>query len=111
MRNLFYINSVLVSINIVLGFTIFLGLYFLIILGVAQVLMSLIIAYNKKQLTKDIRYLFTIYTVITITILTGVLLMYLNPIPTSYTLLYLGLITSVTMAFLHLYITFLINKL
>jgi len=111
MEKLYLINKVLVIINVILGFTIFLGLYFLIILGIAQILMSLIIAYNKKQLTEAITQMFNTYSIITAIILTGILLMYCKIIPSVDLLVYIGLIVSVIMAFLHLYITYLIHKL
>ncbi len=111
MKNLYKINKFLIITNIVLGFTIYAGLLFLIPLGIIQIMMSLIIAFNRKQLNNDTMILFRIYTVVSTGILTGIILMYFEFIPITNTLFVLGLSVSIIMAFLHLKITHLIQKL
>ncbi len=111
MKELHKINKILIIINIILGFTIYAGLLFLILLGIVQILMSLIIAYNRKQLNNYTMILFSIYTVVTTSILIGILLTYYEFVPITETLFVLGLSISITMAFLHLKITYLIQKL
>lgn len=110
MKKLYQINKVLVIINIILGFTIYFGLLFLIPLGITQLIMSLIIAYNKKDLSNDISILFSVYIVITSIILLCILCNYLGYIHFDDSIFYLGMGTSILMAFLHLYITYLIQK-
>jgi len=111
MKNLYHINKVLIIINIALGLTIYLGLLFLIPLGIVQIIMSIIIAYNEKKLTKEIRSLFNTYSITSSLILIGILFMYCKFIPDNHLLIYIGLATSILMAFLHLKITYLIHKM
>jgi len=110
MKNIHQINKVLVIINVILGFTIYFGLLFLILLGIAQIFMSVIIAFNRKKLTKEINLLFNIYVSITTLIITSFFFMSFEFIPNQEGAIYLILFISVGMAFLHLKITHMINK-
>jgi|GEM_PF-2634447 len=109
MKNLFKVNRVLIITNIVLGLTIYLGLLFLIPLGIAQVIMSVIIYNNLKQYNQQIKNQFIIYVSITSIILIGIVLSSLDVIDIKYFFIH-GMTISIIMAFLHLNITYLIFK-
>ncbi len=109
MKHLYQINKVLIIINLILGLTIYLGLLFLIVLGIAQIIMSVIIAYNEKQLTKEVSTLYNIYALTTVSILVIFLLMYCAFIPSSSILIFSMIAISIIIAFLHLRITYLIK--
>jgi len=110
MKNLFLVNRLLVIINIILGFTIYFGLLFLILLGAVQIIMSIIIASSNKTYNTKIKTLFNTYALITTSILVGICLMSLEIIPISAGIFYFGMGSSIIMAFLHLNITHLIYQ-
>lgn len=109
MKNLHNINKTLVIINIVLGFTIYLGLLFLIPLGIAQIIMAIVMIANEKKLTKEIYNLLTVYCIITTVILIGFFFIYTSFLPNNEGLFLIMMIVSVLLAFLNLYITSLVD--
>lgn len=111
MKNVFHLNRALVIINVVLGFTIYLGLLFLIPLGIIQIIMSFTIYNYRHGFTKQIKTLFKTYVIITSIILIGILLILFDITSINQGVIYCGLLTSIIMAFLHLKITYLIYEL
>lgn len=107
MKYLFQINKVLIIVNIILGFTIYLGLLFLIPLGIIQIIMAFIIAFNKGKLNKKTMFLFKTYCIITGSVLIGLLSMYMDYI-TNQAFLFCLLGVSIVLAFMHLKITHMI---
>ena len=109
MKNLYLINKWLIIINTVLYITVYLGLIFQILLGAIQVIMAIIIAFNITKLTKRAKRLFQIYSITTITFLLLFLTDYIKLNNDLYELI-TWIIIPQTLAFLHLYITYLIYK-
>lgn len=110
MKNLYQINKTLVITNIVLGFTIYLGLLFLIPLGIAQIIMGIYMIYNEKKLTKKISKLLTFYILTSTSVLISLFFIYTSFFTNGDGLFILIMIISILLAFLHLYITYLINN-
>lgn len=111
MKKLHHINKGLIITNIVLGFTIYLGLLFLIPLGVLQIIMTINMIINEKKLNKGISNLLTIYCINTTSVLIVLFFIYTSFIPSNEGLLLAVILISILLAFLHLYITSLINKM
>lgn len=110
MKYLYLINKWLIIINALLFIIPFYGLMFLTILGSAQVIMALIIAFNFSKLNKSGKTQFIIYSIITIIVLFTV-----QCIDSIFTNVHhyvhkACLIVSVLLAFLHLNITYLLYK-
>lgn len=106
---MYLINKWFIIINIILYITVYLGLIFQILLGAVQVVMAIIIAFNFSKLIKRIKRLFIIYSIATIVFLVVFFTGYLKSNNDLYELIAWVIIPQ-TLAFLHLYITFLIHK-
>ncbi|WGD33736.1 hypothetical protein [Olleya sp. YS] len=109
MKNLYNINKTLIIINIILGFTIYLGLLFLIPLGIVQIIMAMVMIANEKKITKEIYNLLSVYCITTTVILIGFFFMYTSFLPSNDGLFLIMMIVSVLLAFLNLYITSLVD--
>ena len=110
MKHIHKINKILIIINLILGLTIYFGLLFLIPLGIVQIIMSVIIAFYYRKLTNVIRLLLIIYCSITALVLISLLYMYLKS-NDNQGLFILSMCISVGLAFLHLKITYMIDKI
>lgn len=108
MRQLYKINVILLIINLVLYLTLYLGMLFSILVGVTQIIMSIIIAYNFKTLTKKIKMLFTTYLVflILLTLIALTNYFYLN---NNYIVI-IWFVLPILLAIYHTFITFKISK-
>ena len=108
MKKLHKINLVLVIFTAVLYLTYYFGMLFSIVLGFAQVIISLCILSEYKTLPKNIKIWFSVYLTGTVSILT---LIFTNTITLhkDIGLLIYFIIPSI-LALLHLYITYLISK-
>ncbi|WP_290702111.1 hypothetical protein [Lacinutrix sp.] len=111
MKNIHNINKGLIITNIILGFTIYFGLLFLIPLGISQIIMAIRMVIDEKKLTKEITSLLTIYCISSTLVLIILFFMYTTLIPGSEGLFLLIMIISVLLAFLHLYITYLVKEM
>lgn len=111
MKKIHQINKGLIITNVVLGFTIYLGLLFLIPLGIAQIIMTFILFKNKSKLTKEISTLLLNYVIFTTIVLIIFLLIYFSIITSKEELVIALMVISVILAFFHLYITSLVNKI
>ncbi|SHH26139.1 hypothetical protein [Winogradskyella jejuensis] len=100
MNKLFKINLVLFSITAALYLIVYLGMLFSMVLGAAQILMSLVILYYFKTLSKTTKILFAFYLILAASVLS---LVYLNSVFDNV-LLYFGL--PMLTALFHLYITY-----
>lgn len=106
MKKLFKINFILAGITTILYTTIYLGLLFSIILGFAQVIMSLFILYNFKSLTQVTKALFILYLIPTAVVLTLIILDSYGNLDSLVEIIAFPM----TLAFLHLYITYRIKN-
>lgn len=109
MKKLYQLNKWLVIATLILYLTVILGMAFQIILGCIQVLMSLYILTHFKSLDRKLKPLFIFYISITTVILILIVTNnYNNWYSTNGTLLWI--ILPMTLAFLHLFITYKIYK-
>ena len=111
MKHLHITNTCLIGINVLLYFAIFPGMLFQIVLGIVQVIMAIIIAFHLKELTLKTRNLFYIYSIVTMIMLSLYAYHYIADIRNHgnyYLAIYF--IIPICLAFLHLYITYLINR-
>lgn len=106
MKRLYNVNKWLVIITILLYLTLYLGMLFQMVLGVGQVLMSLYMLYNYNKLEKQIKFLFNIYLVSVVTILS--VIAFGKIISTGFITIHL--IIPMLIAFFHLYITYKIKE-
>lgn len=110
MKYLYHINKWLVIINAALFIVPYIGLLFLIVLGISQLLMAFIILINYNILNKNGKIQFNIYATITILDLIIIKLLFDDTLMLSYTVVIVTLITSILLAFLNLSITYIIYK-
>ena len=106
MKFLYQTNKWLVIINALLFIIPFFGLLFSIILGAAQVIMALIIAYNIKKLNTRGKTKFGIYVLFSSIVL---MLIKIMPNPND-DIVIITLALCVLLALLHLNITYLLYK-
>lgn len=106
MINLFKINRVLVTITVLLCFTLWGGIIALPILGLSQIIMSCIIAMHMKRINKTTKLLFITYITSTISLI----LFFKTISKASLEILFLWILISIILACFHLYITYKIKK-
>lgn len=102
MKTLYKINLILVIINVILGLTIYLGLLFMIITGVCQVVMYLIYLSKWKDISKELKTPFIKYGIITVITLSVFSYALYDESDFLFTL---PMITSGLLAFYFLYIS------
>jgi hypothetical protein len=106
MKRLHNINKWLMLITLLLYITLCLGMLFQMVLGVGQVLMSFYMLYNYNKLEKQTKFLFNIYLVLVVTILS--VIAFGTIISTGFITTHL--VIPMLIAFFHLYITYKIQK-
>ncbi len=103
MKTLYKINLILIIINVILGFTIYLGLLFMIITGLCQVVMYIIYLIKWKDIAQGLRTPFIRYgTIMAITLILFSLGMYYG---SDHFLIPVTMITSGLLAFYFLYLS------
>ena len=103
MKTLYKINLILIITNVILGFTIYLGLLFMIITGICQVLMYIIYLIKWKDISKELKTSFIIYE--TTTIITLILFSIGTQYHSGNFLIPVSMITSAMLAFYFLYLS------
>jgi len=106
MKKLYEINKWLVITTLLLYLTIYLGMLFQMVLGVAQVIMSIYILTNYNNLKRETKSLFTIYLVLTVIVVSIIA----SGMITSSGFIIVHLIIPMLIAFFHLYITYKIKE-
>lgn len=102
MKKLFKLNLILTVITIILYATVYLGMLFSMVLGFAQVLMSIFIIINFQSLTQITKALFLIYLIPTCTILILIILDKYGDLDSMLEIIAIPM----SLALLHLYITY-----
>ncbi|WP_299125616.1 hypothetical protein [uncultured Winogradskyella sp.] len=109
MKHFYQINSSLIPITILLWFTFWGGMIAQTVLGIVQVAMSVSIMVHFKKLSKSIQILFTVYVILTISII----MLYRqigNNGHGGIEHMFLFIIVTLLLAFFHLYITYKIKN-
>ena len=108
MKTLHRINLWLFIITVVLYLTVYFGMLFSMVLGFAQVIISLYILTEFNKLKKNTKILFSFYLIGTVSILT---LIFTDRVTLykDFGLLVYFIIPSI-LALIHLYITYLISR-
>ena len=113
-RSLYKLNRNLMICNAILFLTIYFGMLFLMVLGLFQVVASIIIACEFKKFTLKVKQLFIMYSSVTLAFLTVIVtsIVTTNFMNSSNDFLQflMWLLAPLSLAFLHLYITYLIQK-
>ncbi|GGI58321.1 hypothetical protein [Winogradskyella haliclonae] len=105
MKNLHTTNKVLTLLGLSISLTFWGGIFALPILGLAQIIMSIIIFRNKSSLSEEAKKLFYLYITVTITLAgTFRVLGELKSLE-SLMLLFVWMFVSAFLALFHLYIT------
>jgi hypothetical protein len=109
-RSLYKLNRNLMICNAVLFLTVYFGMLFLVVLGLFQVVSSLIIACELKNFTSKIKRLFIMYSTITTVFLILIVTTDFMYSYNDFIQFLTWILLPVALAFLHLYITYLIQN-
>lgn len=109
-RSLYKLNRNMIICNAVLFLTVYFGMLFLMVLGLFQIIASINIACELKKFTSKVKKLFIVYSAITITFLILIATTSLMTSNNDFVQFLFWLLIPVSLAFLHLYITYLIQK-
>lgn len=110
MKNLYDINKWLIIITLLLYFTFWGGIIAQVVLGISQIIMSIIIMVHYPKLSKFLKILFVFYVISTV----STILLYrkiLHSINGGLEIMFLFIFVTMILAFFHLYITHKIKKL
>lgn len=110
MKNLHTTNKVLTILGLGISLTFWGGIFALPILGLAQIIMSVIIFRDKSSLSKETKKLFYIYIIITIALAGTFRLLGEIKGLESLMLLFVWMFVSAFLALFHLYITYKIKQ-
>ena len=110
MKNLHKTNRALMIITGVLYLTIYLGLIFQIALGTIQVIMTIYMLFHFSTYNRKVKQLLKIYTFLTTIVLTLIFTNYYANTHNDFYQILLWAVIPLSLAFLHLYITYLIQK-
>ncbi|MEM9678840.1 MAG: hypothetical protein AAF901_00840 [Bacteroidota bacterium] len=105
MKKLFNLNISLLLTNLVLYFTIYLGMLFSMILGATQILMSIIILIKFKTLSTLVKKLFITYLILTLLLLVVLTKTMYSDFTGNYGLLFWFVIPMI-LACYHVFITY-----
>ena len=109
-KSLFQLNRNLMITNAVLFLTVYFGMIFLIVLGLFQVVSSLIIASDFRKLTSKSKQLFITYSVLTISYFIIMLVTDYMRSNNDFIQFLTWIFIPVLLSFLHLHITYLMHK-
>ncbi len=110
MKSLYSTNKVLTILGLGISLTFWGGILALPILGLTQIIMSVIIFRNKSSLSKGTKKLFYIYIIVTITLAGTFRLLSEVKSRESLMLLLIWMFISAFLALFHLYITYKIKQ-
>lgn len=106
-KNLYQVNRLSLGVTLILLFTFWGGIIALPLLGLIQIIISLIISYHFNQLAKINQLQFIIYLLLTLS-----LIVFFVVVKIEFLLsMFIWLITSFLLGCYHLYVTFKIFKL
>ncbi|WP_156115499.1 hypothetical protein [Psychroserpens sp. Hel_I_66] len=109
-RSLYELNRNLIIFNAILFLKVYFGMIFLVVLGCFQLISSITIVQEIKSLTTKSKRLFIIYAGTTLSYFVIIFTTDILNLSNDFIPLLFWLIILVSLAFLHLYITYLIQK-